>query len=156
MEIWEQGRGSGFWKETQEQGLGLGFKIVLRRSQGGDSDLGDGFEQILSLRYKVFIRLQVQDQGCQKASPLSSCPSFRWPIWGCVLSRWLSLECRLSFLLCGPHPSQPAHRKVEPGSSDRLRSGCDRFSSFNRRSQRGAFLLEYFRCFSLLPGCSGN
>lgn len=65
LEAWEQGRASGLQKETQEQGLGLGFKIVLRGSQSGDLDLGDGSEQILSLRhkaelrYKIFIRLKV-------------------------------------------------------------------------------------------------
>lgn len=36
-----------------------GLQNSAKRSQGGDSDLGDGFGWILSLRYKVFIRLQV-------------------------------------------------------------------------------------------------
>lgn len=59
LKIWEE---LNLWEEKQEQGQDLGFKMVLRGSQGRASNTGNRFGWILGVRYNV-----------RGANPFSDC-----------------------------------------------------------------------------------
>lgn len=50
---WGLRRNLDLWEQKREQGPDLGFNMVPRVSEGGDSDPGDGFGWILGFRYMV-------------------------------------------------------------------------------------------------------